>query len=115
MLNRHEIYHIANLLQEALAPCKSIYISIDLDFIDPAYAPGVQTPEPLGLLPSDLLDILNKIIDKRVRIVDLVEVTPLYDYSELTSALAAKLVVEIAGLIAIRKDIRVQKCGDDVW
>ncbi len=80
--------------------CAALYVSIDMDVFDPAYAPAVQTPEPLGITPREFFEIISAIIDKRVHIVDVVEVAPDYDVGEATSALAARIVIEIAALLA---------------
>ncbi|MFN4336263.1 MAG: agmatinase [Candidatus Nitrosocaldus sp.] len=74
----------------------NLYISIDLDAIDPAFAPGVGTPEPFGLNPLHILKILESIAerDKRVVCFDVVELCPPYD-NGITSVLAAKLILEI--------------------
>ncbi len=85
-------------IRKAVEPCGSIYVSIDLDVMDPAYAPGVQTPEPLGLSPWQVLRILDNVIDERLWIVDYVELCPVNDPSEATSALVAKLIVEISAV-----------------
>lgn len=75
-----------------------IYISIDLDAVDPAYAPGVSNPEPLGLSPHNLLVYLTKIIRKaNVRGIDITEVNPLVDVNDVTSLLASKIILEIIG------------------
>ncbi len=79
-----------------LKPCNRIYITYDMDAIDPAYAPGVATPEPEGLDPSTVLDIMNLVVDRRVVGFDVVEVSPSYDPSEITSVLGAKLILETA-------------------
>ncbi|AOL15958.1 agmatinase [Sulfolobus sp. A20] len=86
---------IINSTQE----CKSLYISIDMDGIDPAYAPGVATPEPEGLDPSTVLDIINLVVDKRVIGFDIVEISPPYDTSGITTVLGAKLIMETAASI----------------
>ena len=57
---------ITQSLKEKLAPYKNIYLSIDMDVLDPAYAPAVQNPEPEGLETHTLLDILCALCDKRV-------------------------------------------------
>jgi agmatinase len=90
-----------NNIVKAVEECRGVakYISIDMDFLDPAYAPGVQTPEPLGATPLELLEILGRVIDGSVHVVDLVEVTPRYDPSEATVFLGAKIAVEVAGMI----------------
>jgi len=84
---------------KALEECARIYISIDLDVLDPAYAPGVSTPEPEGLSPSDLLDVIQVITDERVVGFDVVEVSPPYDQSLTTSAVAAKIINELIAMI----------------
>ncbi|MEL9940145.1 MAG: agmatinase [Ignisphaera sp.] len=86
------------------------YLSIDIDFIDPSYAPGVQTPEPLGSTPTDLLNAISRIVDEKLLAIDIVEITPKYDPSEITAFLGAKIVVEIAGIIARRL-----KVGNGCW
>ncbi len=82
-----------------LKPCNRIYITYDMDAIDPSYAPGVATPEPEGLDPSTVLDIMNLVADKRVVGFDVVEVSPSYDPTEITSVLGAKLILETAAKI----------------
>lgn len=77
-----------------------IYISIDMDVFDPSIAPGVSNPEPLGLSHMVFVSILNQLLSKSSGIVgvDVVEVNPLVDHSDITSLLAAKLVIEITGI-----------------
>ncbi|QKQ99778.1 agmatinase [Metallosphaera tengchongensis] len=82
-----------------LETCNRIYITYDMDAIDPAYAPGVATPEPEGLDPSTVLDIMNLVIDKRVVGFDVVEITPSYDPTEITSVLGAKIILETAAAL----------------
>ena len=71
---------------------RPIYLSIDIDGIDPAYAPGVGTPEPFGMTPYDVKRAI-KSLGPRLVGLDLVEVCPPYDNGN-TSALAARLVQE---------------------
>lgn len=75
---------------------KKLYVSVDLDVFDPAYAPGVGNPEPEGLTPRTVLDLLHEVVNSNLVGFDVVEVTPPYDTSGITSVLAAKLIVEIA-------------------
>ena len=72
-----------------------LYISIDLDGIDPSEAPGVAHPEPGGLTVREVLSIIAK---QRARIVgaDIVELNPTRDVNDITAIVAAKLVREIA-------------------
>ena len=73
-----------------------VYVSIDLDVLDPAFAPGVSHPEPGGMSTRQVLEILHRI---RVPIVgaDIVECNPDRDPQEMTARVAAKLLKEIAG------------------
>ncbi len=78
---------------------KPLYISIDMDAFDPAFAPGVSHHEPGGLSARQVIDALLGI---RAPIVgaDVVELNPSRDQGNITAVLAAKLVKELAGLIA---------------
>lgn len=72
---------------------KKIYLSIDIDGIDPAYAPGTGTPEPFGLTPLHVRRLISRLSSRLVG-ADIVEVSPPYDNGN-TSALAARLAREI--------------------
>lgn len=72
----------------------SLYISIDMDVLDPAFAPGVSTPSPFGLSSTDLLLILSRIAKLGIAGMDVMEVCPPYDTNDATSHLAARLIVE---------------------
>ncbi len=69
-----------------------VYLSIDMDAVDPSYAPGVSTPEPFGLCATDVLQIIRKIAP-RVIGMDIMEVCPSYDTGN-TAILAAKFIRE---------------------
>jgi agmatinase len=94
---------IIKKLKEKLAKYKSIYLSIDMDVLDPAYAPAVQNPEPEGLETHNLLDILCNVCDKRVVGFDVVEVAPNYDYG-VSAIQATKVIFEV--LCSIEKSRR---------
>jgi agmatinase len=78
-----------------------VYISIDIDVLDPAFAPGTGTPEPGGLSSRELLSILRHLRDLPVACADVVEVSPAYDHAEVTALAAAHAIYEILGLIAV--------------
>ncbi len=80
-------------------PDGPLYISIDLDGFDPAFAPGVSHHEPGGLSVRDLLAVLDR-VDMPVVGADIVEYNPERDVNGVTAVLAAKLVKEIAALCA---------------
>lgn len=79
-----------------------IYISLDLDGIDPAFAPGVSHPEPGGLTVRQLLHLLDRISGPIVG-ADLVEFNPRFDVNNITAILAAKMVREIASRAAMTR------------
>jgi agmatinase len=76
---------------------RPLYVSIDLDGFDPAYAPGVSHHEPGGLTPRDVIDCLLRLDGKLVG-ADVVELNPKHDINGMTAILAAKLVKELAAL-----------------
>lgn len=74
----------------------AFHISLDLDVLDPAFAPAVQTPEPFGITPWEALELLLSLIKARrgsLASIDVVELTPQYDTGQ-TALLAARLLVE---------------------
>jgi len=72
-----------------------IYVSVDLDCIDPAFAPGVSVPSPGGISSIDLIYLLNKTISSgNVVAIDIVELTPDYDINGATAMLAARIMSE---------------------
>jgi agmatinase len=85
---------IAQELRRKLAKYKSVYLSVDMDVLDPAFVPAVQNPEPEGLEPHVLLNILCSLCDKRVVGFDVVEVAPNYDQG-ITAIQAAKTIFEM--------------------
>jgi len=73
---------------------KKVYITIDMDVLDPAFVPAVPNPEPEGLDTSTLLDLLEVVCDRQVVGFDLVEVAPHYDRG-VTAIQAAKIIFEV--------------------
>lgn len=73
---------------------RPVYLTVDIDVVDPGYAPGTGTPEPGGVSPADLLQALHHLRGLRVVGMDIVEVCPPVDTSDITSLLAAKIVRE---------------------
>ncbi|MEM1959243.1 MAG: agmatinase family protein [Candidatus Nitrosocaldus sp.] len=94
---------IKNRIADSISSYDKLYISIDLDAIDPSFAPGVGTPEPFGLHPLHLLEVLNFIVErgKRIVCVDVVELCPPCD-NGITAVLAAKIMLEAILMYARR-------------
>jgi len=81
------------------------FVSFDIDFVDPAYAPGTGTPEVGGFTSSDALHLVRGLKGLNLVGFDLVEVLPQYDPSQITALLAANIVYEFISLIALRKKL----------
>lgn len=75
-----------------------VYLSLDLDALDPAFAPGVSHREPGGLSTRQVIDLIQA-IDRPIVAADIVEYNPRCDISSLTAVVAAKLVKEIGGMM----------------
>ncbi len=84
----------AKNLAEKLAPFESVYLSVDMDILDPAYAPAVQNPEADGLSTSELLDIVLAVCDNRVVGFDILEIAPNFDQG-ISAIAAAKVIFEM--------------------
>lgn len=78
-----------------------VYVSIDIDVLDPAHAPGTGTPEPGGLSTREMMLILRGMAGLPIVGADVVEVAPPYDHAELTALAAANLAYECLALFAL--------------
>lgn len=72
-----------------------VYVTVDIDFVDPAFAPGTGTPEPGGASAAELLEAIDGLAGLRLVGADVVEVAPAYDPGHITATLAAKVVREL--------------------
>lgn len=73
---------------------RPVYLTIDIDVVDPAFAPGTGTPEPGGCSSSELLEAMSELLELNVVAMDVVEVNPMVDIGFTTSILGAKVVRE---------------------
>jgi agmatinase len=84
--------------------CDGVFLSVDVDVVDPGMAPGTGTPEPGGLTGRQLLDAVRRCCyELPVVGVDVVEVSPPYDHAEITAFLANRVVLEALSAIARRR------------
>jgi agmatinase len=95
---------IADAIAEALDGPDCIYLSVDIDVVDPGMAPGTGTPEPGGMLARELLRAVRQIVGQ-VELVgmDVVEVSPPYDSAEVTALLAHRVVLEAISALAAKR------------
>jgi agmatinase len=85
--------------------CDGVFLSIDVDVVDPGMAPGTGTPEPGGLTTRQLLDAVRRCgLELPVVGLDVVEVAPAYDPAEVTAYLANRVVLEALSGIAKRRN-----------
>lgn len=112
-LNRHcreqaerfgvEIIEMRHFARDAVPiPTKPLYVSVDMDALDPAFAPGVSHHEPGGLSVRELLSVLHR-IEAPIVGADVVEYNPTRDINGMTAVVAAKFVKELAAVAALRR------------
>lgn len=96
------ILNIANTIKSKNNMGKR-YISIDLDCLDPAFAPGVSVPSPNGLSSMDLIYLTKIAISTGIVALDIVEYTPDFDVNNITASLAARILLESIASLNIQK------------
>ena len=85
--------------------CDGVFLSVDVDVVDPGMAPGTGTPEPGGLTGRQLLDAVRRCaLELPVVGLDVVEVAPAHDHAEVTAFLANRVVLEALSGIAVRRN-----------
>lgn len=82
---------------------RPVYVSVDIDVLDPAFAPGTGTPESGGLLSRELLAMLRGLAGLNVVGADIVEVAPAYDHAEITGIAAAHVCYELLSVLSLNK------------
>jgi agmatinase len=101
----HEVMEkgVKEVLKEVHERMKGpVYVTVDIDSADPAYAPGTGTPEVGGLTSYQLLQLIRGLHGLDLIGFDLVEVSPPYDHGDITSILAANIAFEYLSLLAIK-------------
>ena len=96
------IDHVVKRIRDRVGD-NPMYLSIDIDVLDPAHAPGTGTPEIAGMSTRELVGVLRGLAGLNIISADVVEVSPAYDHAELTSLSAATTVFEITNLFAYSK------------
>ncbi len=95
---------IDDAIAEALDGADAVYLSIDIDVIDPGMAPGTGTPEPGGMLTREVLRAIRRIVGAvDLAGMDVVEVSPPFDHAEVTAAAANRCVLEAISALAVKK------------
>ena len=100
-LQTHGVEHVVKRIRDRVGD-NPLYLSIDIDVLDPAHAPGTGTPEIAGLSSRELVNIIRGLQGANLVAADIVEVAPAYDHAEITSLAAATLAFEMVNLVACR-------------
>lgn len=92
-------------LEIAWKGAKAVYLSFDIDSIDPGFAPGTGTPEPGGFLPREALEIVRIIAREGLCGMEVVEVAPPYDVNQNTAQLACRVMLDALGELVLNKHL----------
>jgi len=92
-IQKHGIKLVTNSVLHRLGD--KVYVSFDMDCIDPSYAPGVSVPVPMGLNSTDAVYLLKEIAKKGIVGMDIMEVCPSFDVKDRTSHLASRIISEV--------------------
>lgn len=101
-IDRFGLDRVAEMaLEIAWKNAACVFLSFDIDSIDPAFAPGTGTPEPGGLLPREAFRLLHAVTREGLCGMEVVEVSPPYDVADTTSLLAARVVCDVLGTLVL--------------
>jgi agmatinase len=84
---------------------RPVYVSIDIDVLDPAFAPGTGTPEAGGMTSREVITIVRGMTGLRLVGADVVEVSPAYDHAEVTAVAASNLIYELISIMALQRAV----------
>jgi agmatinase len=96
---RDGVASVAKKVILGLRNCKAVYLTIDIDFLDPSTAPGTGTPKPGGFSTRDILGFLHCFSELPLVGMDLVEVSPPLDHNDITSFAAQRIITETWGCV----------------
>jgi agmatinase len=99
---RRGVDEVVDALRQRIGD-RPLYVSVDIDVLDPAHAPGTGTPEAGGLTSRELLEILRGLDGANLIGADVVEVAPAYDHAEITSIAASHVAYDLVSLLALRE------------
>ncbi|MFC0107158.1 agmatinase [Kibdelosporangium aridum] len=97
---RRGVDEVVEALRERIGD-RPLYVSVDIDVLDPAHAPGTGTPEAGGMTSRELLEILRGLAGTNLVSADVVEVAPAYDHADITSIAASHVAYDLVTLLAM--------------
>ena len=92
-------------LEIAWKNAKCVFLSFDIDCLDPAFAPGTGTPEPGGFLPREVLRLLQLVAREGLVGMEVVEVSPPYDVADVTALLASRVIMNVLGTLVLQRKL----------
>lgn len=96
---------VKNMILDTIG--ENVYVSFDVDALDPAHAPGVSVPVPMGISSSEALNIMRPVLARGAIGFDLMEVCPAFDHDSMTCHLASRLIGESLGTCKIKQSIKI--------
>jgi len=105
VITAHELYRSGidaawRVLEAHYRHYEALYFTLDIDVLDPAYAPGTGVPEPAGLTSRELMELVKLVVaNLPVKAMDIVEVSPGLDHSDITGWAALKIIYEVFGCL----------------
>ena len=110
-VHTHGVQAVIDTIHNVISPDDPVYITFDIDCLDPAFAPGTGTPVVGGLSTIQVLPILQSLGDLNLIGMDIVEVAPVYDHAEITALAAATLGYNYLCLLAQMKGAKAEHIG----
>jgi agmatinase len=100
-------------LEVAWKDADAVYLSFDIDSVDAGFVPGTGSPEPGGLLPREALKLLRLIAREGICGMEVVEVAPPYDVSDMTAQLACRAVMDVLGTLVSEGKLGTRRAADE--
>src|SRR5207247_2509198 len=105
-VDRYGIDRVAEYaLEIAWKQAKCVFLSFDIDCLDPAFAPGTGTPEPGGFLPREVFKLLQLVAREGLAGMEVVEVSPPYDVADVTALLASRVIMDVLGTLVLNRKL----------
>src|SRR5579872_3037825 len=105
-VDRYGIERVAEYaLDIAWKNAKCVFLSFDIDCLDPAFAPGTGTPEPGGFLPREVFKLLHLVAREGLAGMEVVEVSPPYDVADGTALLASRVIMDVLGILVLNRKL----------
>ncbi|HET9016927.1 MAG TPA: agmatinase [Thermomicrobiaceae bacterium] len=114
-VDRYGIDRVAEFaLEIAWKNAKAVFLSFDIDSVDPAFAPGTGTPEPGGFLPREVLRLIRLMAHEGLAGMEVVEVSPPYDVADITALLGGRVIMDVLASLVLAGRLGHMPAADEV-